>query len=137
MNFVNGELQRWDGELRFVARDLSQPIPQAQAAVLDGADRRQVVLGVRPEDVRVSTAAREGFEPARVFVEEPMGADVLLTVEIGGDLVKARVEAPFRTGAEQQVHVRLAPNRLHIFDAERGHALAPPPAREEEIRSAV
>ncbi|MFZ0215270.1 MAG: ABC transporter ATP-binding protein [Candidatus Dormiibacterota bacterium] len=135
MNILRGALHRTEGELRFEAKDFAQPVPAAQAAALASAEGRPTVLGVRPEDVHVSSVPRDGYLPARVFVEEPMGADVLLTVELGGDLVKARVEAPF-TVTEQHVHVQLVTDRLHIFDAERGDVLASP-ARGREVGSAV
>ncbi|MBO0743699.1 MAG: ABC transporter ATP-binding protein [Candidatus Dormibacteraeota bacterium] len=135
MNFLNGRLTRNGDGLRFEAKGLSQPVGPAQEAAIDGRGERPVVLGIRPEDVKMSLAPSPGFDPAKVFVEEPMGADVLVTLEVGDDLVKARVEAPFSAGTGNPVQVRLQPERLYFFDAESGNLLAAPPAKEVRARA--
>jgi multiple sugar transport system ATP-binding protein len=126
MNFLHGELQRADGSLWFVAGDVRQLIPEPLAGALDDAGEQQVVLGVRPEDVRmVAGADGEGLLTGRVFVVEPLGADVLVTIELGGELFKSRVDAPFRSNAGQPIGVGFASEGLHVFAASDGRALRP------------
>jgi multiple sugar transport system ATP-binding protein len=86
------------------------------------------VLGVRPEHVRVTGGPEPGAHAATLFVEEPTGADVLVTVELGGQLLKARIEVPLRRPPGAEVFVRLEPDRLHFFDGADGRALAAPEA---------
>jgi multiple sugar transport system ATP-binding protein len=124
MNFLHGELSREDGTLTFVADGVSQPIPAPLAKALDGAGEEKVVLGVRPEDVRIA-ARGDGALPARIFVEEPLGADVLVTLELGGELLKCRVDAPFRGPEDRAVGAVFTPDRLHVFAASDGRALRP------------
>ncbi|MGH7920896.1 MAG: ABC transporter ATP-binding protein, partial [Candidatus Dormibacteraceae bacterium] len=135
MNFANGDLRANGDALRFEAKGFSKPVGRAQAASIGGRGEHPVVLGIRPEDVKLSLVPAEGFRPARVFVEEPMGADVLVTLEVGDDLVKARVEAPFSAGTGNLVQVRLHPDRLYFFDAESGDLLASPPEKEVRERA--
>ena len=114
MNFLPGQLT---GERRFHGSAWSQELPAPVAASGD------VVLGVRPEDVRLGDP--DGT-PGRVFVVEPLGADVLVTVDVGGVHVRARVPAPFRAAHDDAVTVTFRPDRLHLFQAQGGAAVHAP-----------
>ncbi|MBB5979462.1 ABC transporter ATP-binding protein [Kribbella solani] len=97
----------------------------AESAVVSGSSR-QVVLGIRPEDITLSTTPADGHHPGKVFVTEPLGPDVLVTVRIEGELIRARVPTPFRLGHDSTVHVAFNPNRLHLFHPTTGTALQSP-----------
>jgi multiple sugar transport system ATP-binding protein len=87
-----------------------------------------VVLGIRPEDVCLSLTPEPDHEPGEIFVTEPLGPDVLVTVKVQDTMVKARVPAPFRVSKDSRVYVRLTPNKIHLFGEEDGAAvLAPTP----------
>ncbi|WP_410788255.1 ABC transporter ATP-binding protein [Kribbella sp. C-35] len=124
MNFVTGELADVDGIRTFRSPALTQTL-RLPAEPTDPA----VVLGIRPEDVTLSTTPVDGHRPGKVFVSEPLGPDVLVTVRIEGELIKARVPTPFRLGHDSTVYVGFNPNRLHLFAAD-GTALHAP-EREE------
>jgi multiple sugar transport system ATP-binding protein len=125
MNFVTGELADVDGVRTFRSAALTQEIQLSGDQPAD----RSVVLGVRPEDVTLSPTPVPGYRPGKVFVSEPLGPDVLVTVRIEGELIKARVPTPFRLGHDSPVHVGFNPDRLHLFAAADGTALqAPQPA---------
>jgi multiple sugar transport system ATP-binding protein len=71
----------------------------------------EVLLGVRPEDVRVG----DGEFEAEVRFVEPMGAFNLLRMTVDGAPVDAIV-AP-RAGFHDRVRIGFAAERLHFFDA--------------------
>ncbi|MET7338639.1 ABC transporter ATP-binding protein [Nonomuraea sp. NPDC005650] len=122
MNFVTGELADVDGVRTFRSGALSQELGGYDVSPDDPA----VVLGVRPEDVTLSPTPVAGYQPGKVFVSEPLGPDVLVTVRIGGELLKARVPVPFRLGHDSTVYVGFNQNRLHLFRASDGTALHAP-----------
>lgn len=80
-------------------------------------------LGIRPEHVRISATPVPGYLPGRVFVAELLGADVLVTVDVAGELIKARVPAPFEIGPDMVVHVGIDPVKVHLFASADGRAL--------------
>jgi multiple sugar transport system ATP-binding protein len=129
MNFIPGELQRDDGELYFLANGIRQRLPARLAAAVacpdagGGASPGSVVLGVRPEDVRISTADGGGDHRATVFVEEPMGADVLVTLSLDAALLKVRADAEFRTSPGQSLSLTFVEHKLHLFAEKDGRAL--------------
>src|SRR6185503_10487972 len=77
----------------FVATFLGSPPMNLIAEVRDGAP---VTVGVRPEDVDVSSSAAAGRDAVRTVVVEPMGSETLLTLEHRSQLIVARVSGDRR-----------------------------------------
>ena len=93
----------------------------AHGDVLDS--RRDVILGLRPEDLRWARGgADEGHVTLRAQVEvvEPLGSETLVTVAIGEQRLIARF--PPRTGISPGENVDLAfdPAHVHLFDPGSG-----------------
>ncbi|MFN2444565.1 MAG: ABC transporter ATP-binding protein [Vicinamibacterales bacterium] len=117
----------------FVATFLGNP---AMNLLDDTRNGRPVKAGIRPEDVQVSTTTREGFEPARVVVVEPMGNEMLVILEKpcrpgstpasadGTERLVARTVSDLPIVANQPVWIRLPPERVLHFDAGDGTRIA-------------
>jgi multiple sugar transport system ATP-binding protein len=73
-------------------------------------------IGIRPEDIHVSTAPTPDGNPGRVLVYEPMGSESLVTVERSGERIVARVPADLQVEAGQEVWLRFPPERMVYFD---------------------
>ncbi len=102
----------WRGECRdglLHARGVTVEVPDALK------NRPRLWVGMRPEDVEVASSPFEGAWEARVEVAEPTGDRFLLTLGVGGEILRAQV--PPRELAERH-WARVAPARLHWFDAE-------------------
>jgi multiple sugar transport system ATP-binding protein len=118
MNFLTGEVQRDDGRLLFRHGEVTVELPEH--APVDELSGRDAVLGIRPEDVQLTG---QGGTPAQIFVAELLGADVLVTVRLGEELVKARVPAPYDGRVNEGVSVVIAPDKVHLFDPSDGRAV--------------
>ena len=95
------------------------PLAEAMAAGLIAPPRpaasRGGLVGVRPEDLELSTQARPGFTPCAVRLREPTGAQTVLTLESGG--VTLRAATPTQWNEQHaRLFVRAPPERLHFFD---------------------
>ena len=81
-------------------------------------------IGVRPEDVEISSERRDGGVPGIVtdILQIALGRSTLLTIRVGGHEVHALLErsAPPAVGAA----VGLVFRRYHLFDRESGRRLA-------------
>ncbi len=84
--------------------------PGPAAGLGDGAP---CLLGVRPEDVHVTTG---GGIPASVYVTEPLGGETVVDLDLAGRLVKALVDPTLALKEGDDVHVSLDGSRLHLFD---------------------
>ncbi|MBV7329906.1 ABC transporter ATP-binding protein [Chloroflexi bacterium TSY] len=115
MNFVEGEFKSDSGQLNFQWGGVSCPVPDRFSSKLQTYSNRKAVLGIRSEAIGVSLNGTEGLDGV-VYVEEPMGADIFLTVEIGGTNVLVRTDPDFRADIGTKVKIHLDPNKLYFFD---------------------
>ena len=94
--------------------------------VLAEANGTVATIGVRPEDIVVSSTPGEGLEVDVDLVEE-LGADGYLyghsTVEGKRTDIVARVDGRAHPNAGDKVYLTATPNHVHLFDAESGHRL--------------
>ncbi len=131
MNFVEGTVTG-SGEV-FVARGEAFSIPLAgpQAELLRNHGNRDVVLGVRPEDIDVAGNALAGT-PGGPFVTlhldaiEPMGNEVFLHARTSEQEVTARVVPQPLPEPGQEITVAFDSGKLHFFDARTGNVIAGP-----------
>lgn len=96
--------------------------PEAASTLLGKPFSREVLLGVRPEDLEVHGAEVPGAFPGRVLVVEPLGPHQLVTLEAWGQALKATVPSslPLRPGEE--VWLRASSQGVRLFDPETGRA---------------
>ena len=81
-------------------------------------------LGLRPENLSLVRQSDIELElPATLSLLEPLGAETLVTVQLGNAEMIARVSAAFREPVGAALTLYLNPNRLHLFDPKSGHAL--------------
>jgi multiple sugar transport system ATP-binding protein len=112
-----------DGGLQF-----GTAVARVERNVLDQASAKSVTIGVRPEDVEVSTTG-EGLA-VEVDVIEELGADGYLYghTDIDGSRVDivARVDGRNHPNAGDKVFILPEPNHIHVFDSGSGLRLNAP-----------
>jgi sn-glycerol 3-phosphate transport system ATP-binding protein len=99
----------------FAARFIGTP----PMNVLACEDHR-VLLGVRPEDVRLAAADEPGAVPALVQTVEYLGADSILTGAVGAQSIAARVAGRLPLPPGTTVFLTWSRDAVHAFDAETG-----------------
>ncbi len=97
-------------------------LPESWREVLSSRTSDELVLGVRPEDVSITTEAPHA--KAKVLVVEPLGKDVVVTMALDGETtikVVVRPGTPVPVG--EVVGISLPPEKVHVFDGKSGKAL--------------
>ena len=131
MNLLAGTLvqrdSRWFVQLAD-APALALPLAPVLAAAAGRAANRQVIVGIRPEHL-VAQAIEGDDTPAdslaaTVQLAEPLGHEQLLHLRSGGVSFTVRGAPGVRPLVGSRVAVRLAPERLHLFDAATGVSLS-------------
>jgi multiple sugar transport system ATP-binding protein len=117
MNFLTGTVARVDGTAHVDVGGASIPLP-ARAAAGD------VIIGIRPEHIAVEFVPAPAAVPANVSVLEPIGAHQLLTVQVGGDLIKVTVPPEFDAAPGTRVWLRFDPKRVRLMDPQTGQAVS-------------
>jgi multiple sugar transport system ATP-binding protein len=92
---------------------------------LPSADADTLVLGVRPEHIRVGEAngAEHGTADARVVAVEPLGGETHLELELDGQSFRAKVAGFDAPEPGDRVPISVALDELRWFDGESGKAL--------------
>ncbi|MEJ8838140.1 ABC transporter ATP-binding protein [Ramlibacter sp. AN1133] len=117
INFLQGRLGQTPSGLVFRNGGTTFTLPAEAASKLSGYDGREVVLGVRAEDVAEEGAATEGaFLSGRILSVLPVGSDQFLEIEVAEAKLFFRVgkECQYRAGDQARLAINL--NRLHVFD---------------------
>jgi len=118
MNFVPGELRLEGGGATFMTDGFSLPMAGYQFAAPQ-RDGIKVELGIRPEHIEL---APDGME-AVIELVEPMGSDQLAWTELGGARLSVRLPAETPVAPGDELHLRLPPRHLNLFDLAGGHRL--------------
>ncbi len=106
-------------------------LPARLAAAARGQDGRQVVLGIRPENVREPERAGAGGgaarQPvaARVEFVEPLGHEVIVHGRVGDDLLIAKVDPHRAPRMGDDLALALETDAVHLFDAASEQRIAP------------
>jgi multiple sugar transport system ATP-binding protein len=118
MNFLPAQRIDGAGRWRVGESALPGPSPAVGAPV-------NLLLGIRPEDLRLAPEPGPDRLSGQVGVVEPLGPNTLFTVQLGGQIIRvaAAPDVPVRHG--DTVHLEPRPDRLRWFDAETQKALAP------------
>ncbi|HVJ34913.1 MAG TPA: ABC transporter ATP-binding protein [Terriglobia bacterium] len=112
MNFVDGALA--DGLFECAAGRLPTVVQSHQA---------KAVLGIRPEDCRLTAPGEAGSLRATIYSIELIGDHALLTCRIGGQSIAVKVEKDFSREIGAEIGIAAAPERTYLFDAASGQRL--------------
>ncbi|MBA3443184.1 MAG: sn-glycerol-3-phosphate ABC transporter ATP-binding protein UgpC [Pyrinomonadaceae bacterium] len=129
MNFVPCSLAKQNGELFLTGNQFSVKLPDEmkvlpeQSSLLD----RQVVFGIRPEDVHqrhlVDASVGTGAVPARVEFLELLGSEVLATCSVGDYQIIARLPSQTDVRNDQTLELTFDMKRAKLFEAETGKVI--------------
>ena len=108
MNLLPGVVQ--DGRVAVAGGTL--PLPASATG--------EVIVGVRPEYVSLSTSPVDGALTGTVSIVEHLGTASLVTVEAGGELVGATVPEEAEPAAGASVWLTPQPGRLLVYRATDG-----------------
>ena len=87
------------------------------------APGRPIMLGVRPEAVRLSREASDGRRPMEAQLIQPLGAYDIVDLKLGDGYLKARTPRGFVRHAGDTVWAELDAPQVHFFDGATGEAL--------------
>ncbi len=117
MNIFDAVVVTDDKNLKITtgAFDIDIPASMAQR-ILDRVLDREVMIGIRPEDIEVSTTYKEGYIEAEIYLVENIGNLSFITFEVDDVLIVAQAPPSFELGAKDKAYFRMSTAKLHIFD---------------------
>jgi len=120
INLVEGRLDANDAGAVFIRGGLRVSLADARLASQGG---REVLLGIRPEDLRLGgsdlTAAAE--------LVSPLGSEQYVNARLGDIELVLRVDKDVTVSTGDRLPLGLDPRRLHVFDKQTGESLSGQP----------
>jgi multiple sugar transport system ATP-binding protein len=99
-------------------------LSDAAAKAVKSGGSTDVTLGVRPEDLMISmTKAADSIFDAEIYVVEPLGANTVVDIKVGAEILKAVAGGSFRADAGQKIWVSFPAESLHVFDTKTSLAV--------------
>lgn len=125
MNFIDAVVEGNDiNDYHLKFGNVTIKLPEGKARIVKekGYFGKQIILGIRPEDIHDERvfieSSQDSVVNAKVEVTEMMGSETYLYINIEGNNAIARVDS--RTHVKHGDTVKLAfdKNRIHLFDKE-------------------
>ena len=133
MNLLPCRVAVRNGSLFAASEDIEIEIAHFQGHV---APEQDVVLGIRPQDLALTTETGVSTASGRVWVVELVGSEKLVDVDFGNKrrlIVQTRADTLVRE--EDTVLVRVPPERVHLFDGRTGRRIVSDSAALPDLRA--
>jgi len=128
MNFIRCKPSRGPGgklALGLPAVNTTIAIPdEIQRTIIDKKkEEKDLVLGVRPENVMLSRKKKSNHLETRVYVVATMGSYNITDVRLGDETIKVRTAPSILPEVGETVYISFDPKRISIFDEETGDSV--------------
>ncbi len=127
MNFLNGKVIKDDGKFYFDEGTFKVKIVDDMIARIGPYQGKDVVFGIRPEDIYdklfVQEAPPENTVTARVDVVEPMGSEVYLHMATPKQAFIARVGGHDKPEVNHDIDLVFDMGKIHFFDKDTEKAI--------------
>jgi len=122
INYLHGKLKQNGDHVSFVNDNVRFALDASTIARI-GSRPEKVVLGIRPEDVQITTAGGNVIE-GLVDSVLPVGSDRFLGLKINGSDFFIRVGKEARFAEGERIAFSPVPERVHVFDGDSGKNIA-------------
>jgi multiple sugar transport system ATP-binding protein len=127
MNFFPGTLTRTDGKVFVDGGTFQVQIPENRINVYAPYEGKQIIFGIRPEDIHNPLFAPPGIiaQPvnAKIDVTELMGNEIFVYLKNGDHSFVARVDPRSRYQMSDDVQMTFNMENMQIFDRETEKAI--------------
>jgi len=113
MNFLNGDLRNGD----FVT-------PGCHIKQIGKGSRQKVILGVRPEDMKIVENGESHIEVV-LYSVELTGDQTIVTAKLGESDITVREDKEYEGVIDQSVKIKVDESKVFLFDAKTGDRIRP------------
>lgn len=107
------------------AKEFEYALPKDLFEAAKTATSDKVVLGIRPQDIRVyrDAKAKKGLIGASLYTTEPLGDMMILDLRIGEYIIKAVVSPDFDVEEARNLWIEFPVEKVYLFDKRTGGVL--------------
>lgn len=114
INFISVSLQESDGRFLLKNRDLQIELAKELGSKAENnSTSSEIMLGIRPEHITINK--KEGIE-TEVYVVEPLGRDILVSVKLGKSMIKVFASPSFKANIGDRVRLNFNLDKMMLFD---------------------
>jgi len=120
INFIPCTVFSEEGDLFIsIADRFKMPVPEYYRQAVLEIERRELVLGIRPEEVNVSLGQKqqEGLV-GTIYVVEPLGEYSVVIVRIGDEMVRCIADPDFNATYDTPATLSVNERKILLFDKE-------------------
>jgi len=114
MNFLEAHVSAEDGKIALVGKGFHLVLPKEKAGELPS----EVTVGIRPEDLDGPVSEGENTMTMCVQVTEPLGNELLVYADCGGERVVANLDPHRKVTLDSTITLKVNIETLHLFDRE-------------------
>lgn len=117
MNFIKAKVKKVNDSVFLQVGDYEIKLPEIKAKALENKNYigKEVIMGIRPEDIYVGT--KKNYE-GKLNVYELLGAEVFLYFDMNNEPLVARVEPNVKLKPDDTFYYNFDTEKIHIFDSE-------------------
>jgi multiple sugar transport system ATP-binding protein len=116
MNFFRGKIDVANG-IRIDLGEASLQLPATLASAVANDAGREVLVGVRPEDLVLAGETNADAIETTLDVVEPVGNEMFLNLRRGDQAIVMRVSPQAMPETGTTLRIAMKPDRVHLFDA--------------------
>jgi multiple sugar transport system ATP-binding protein len=125
MNFMSGIVQRDNGQAILRIGDFTLTPSSAMQPVLRDYIDRDLLIGIRAENMETLLMPTDDAVQVKVQVVEPLGAQNLLTVRVGEDQIKVATHPTFQVQPGDDIWLRFPSDKIRWIERQSGRVLYP------------
>ncbi len=123
MNFTKVKVECKGSEVHLKNTVLDVILPNDKAEKVKAYDGKEVIMGIRPEDIHdeeifLNTAAEDAKFESEIRITEMMGAEIYLYFGIEDNDFTARVNPRSKAKIGERLTLALDKKKIHVFDIE-------------------
>ena len=115
MNLIKAKIISQNG-LKAIINGIPLRIPEEKWEKLENYLDKEVILGVRPEDIREANVGKEDYVTSTIDVIEYLGAEVLIHFHINDDKIIARTNSEIEVSKDRRWNVYFDMKKVCFFD---------------------
>jgi len=125
MNFLDAVICRINGKIGVKINDFFIEAPKSFVKELEKREGNEILVGIRPENVKAKKKPIEGALEAKNLIAEMLGSNKIITVKIGEKIAKFVVPPEFDIKPNEKVWLVIEREKMCFMDKETGKAIIP------------
>jgi multiple sugar transport system ATP-binding protein len=119
-NFLDVELAADNGDYYLKNPHFKFKLGQVRAGQILEQGSKDLVIGVRPEDIELADSPEEATFSTDCLVTEPQGSHQIVAVELDNQIMKIVAPTQPKVYPGQRIHLAFHEDRVHFFDKKTG-----------------